>query len=438
MISVDVRRCAYCGSCVSVCPVNALDLQETRLVVTEDCIECNLCLSACPMGALLPAGEQPQPYSELKDRYDVVVIGAGPAGAVAAWEAAKQGLAVLLLEKRQEIGSPVRCAEGIAHQALSEFIAPDERWISARICKAHIVLVEDGQECVWESEALPEGSASAGVGYVLERRVFDRVLAERAAQAGARVLVKTAATGLLREGEAVVGVRAQGPWGQRDIAARVVIGADGVESRVGVWAGLDTTLLRQDLMTCAQFLLAGIEVDPQCTYYYLDRQNAPGGYVWIFPKGEGRANVGLGIQADLATVSPVEALTRFVERHPFLAKGSIVTLVVGGVPVGLPPSPMVADGLMLVGDAARQVDPLTGGGIANGMAAGRLAAKVAAEAIAAGDVSRQRLSRYEQEWAAGIGREIARNYRLRARFPPEQRVGERFLHLFALSIGAGK
>lgn len=438
MIAVDVQRCAYCGSCVSVCPVNALDLQETRLVVSEDCIECNLCLSACPMGALLPAEEQPRSYPKIRDSYDVVVVGAGPAGSVAAWEAARQGLAVLLLEKRQEIGSPVRCAEGIAHQSLSTFIAPDERWISAQICKAQIALVEDGQERVWTSESLPGGSAPAGVGYILERRVFDRVLAEKAAQAGARVLVKTAATGLLCEGQAVVGVRALGPWGQRDIAARVVIGADGVESRVGLWAGLDTTLPPSDLMTCAQFLLAGIDIDPQCTYYYFDCHAVPGGYAWIFPKGEGRANVGLGIQADLATISPVEALARFVESHPFLARGSIVTLMVGGVPIGLPPMPMVVDGLMLVGDAARQVDPLTGGGIANGMAAGRLAARVAAEAIAAGDVSRAALSRYEQEWAAGIGRQMVRNYRLRARFPPAQRVGDRFLHLFAMTIGAGK
>jgi len=438
MVTVDVRRCAYCGSCVSVCPVNALDLQETRLVVSEECIECNLCLSACPMGALSPAGEQPKPAPALREQYDVVVIGAGPAGSVAAWEAATQGLAVLLLEKRQEIGSPVRCAEGIAHQALADFIAPDERWISAHICKARITMVEDGQEQAWESEALPGGAASAGVGYILERRVFDRVLAEQAALAGARVLVKTAVTGLLREGQAVVGVRAQGPWGERDIAARVVIGADGVESRAGMWAGLDTTLPSSDLMTCAQFLLAGIEVDPQCTYYYLDRHAVPGGYAWIFPKGEGRANVGLGTQADLAKTSPVEALTRFVESRPFLARGSIVTLIVGGVPVGLPPSPLVTDGFMLVGDAARQVDPLTGGGIANGMAAGRLAARVAAKAIASGDVSRKALGEYEQEWAAGIGRQMARNYRLRARFPPEQRVGERFLHLFAMTIGAGK
>jgi len=431
VISVDALRCTYCGSCVSVCPVGALDLQETRLVVSEECTECNLCLAACPMGALLASGEKARPLAEVKDSYDVVVVGAGPAGSVAAREAAAQGLSVLLLEKRQEIGSPVRCAEGIKHDVLADFIEPDSCWISARIRKAEITVVKDGQERVWE----PKTSETQGVGYVLERRVFDRVLAERASQAGARVLVKTAAVGLLRAGKAIAGVRAEGPWGKKEIAARVVIGADGVESRVGPWAGLDTTLPQRDLMTCVQFLLAGIDIDPQCTHYYLDPVLAPGGYIWIFPKGDRRANVGLGIQTDLVVATPVDSLTRFVENRPFLSQGSAVTLIAGGVPVGLPPRRMVTDGCMLIGDAARQVDPLTGGGIANAMAAGRLAAKVAAVAIAAGDVSQASLSRYEREWAAGVGRRMARNYRLRTKFSPEQWQSERFLRVFAMAVG---
>lgn len=373
-----------------------------------------------------------------KDHYDVVVVGAGPAGSVTAWEAAAQGLDVLLLEKRQEIGSPVRCAEGITRQALVEFIAPDPAWISAEVSTASIVVVRGGQEQTWRPEAPGQEATDPGVGYILERRVFDRVLAERAAQAGARVLVKTAAVGLLHEGGRVVGVRAAGPWGSRDIAAAVVVGADGIESRVGFWAGLDTTLPPPDLMSCAQFLMANLKIDPHCTYYYLDPDLAPGGYAWIFPKGNGCANVGLGVQSDITAQSPVELLTRFVEAHSFLACGSIVTLIAGGVPVALPPAPLVADGCLLVGDAARQVDPLTGGGIANGMAAGRLAARVIAEAIGSGDTSQEALRLYEQQWTEGVGRAMARNYRLRARFPPEQRTDDRFMHLFALSIGAGK
>jgi len=363
----------------------------------------------------------------LRRRYDVVVVGAGPGGSVAAREAARLGLAVLLLEKRQEIGSPVRCAEGIAHDMLVPFIEPDPRWISAEVSKAQITVIENG--------ATATKSAEEGKGYILERRVFDRVLAEEAAKAGAQVMVKTAATGLLLEDGVVRGVVARGPTGVMEIECAVVIGADGVESQVGPWAGLDTTLRLRDTMACAQYLLAGIEIDPVCCYYYVGQEVAPGGYAWVFPKGEGKANVGLGVQADLATDSALNYLNRFIESQPHLARGSPVTLVVGGVPVAPPLPRLVANGLMLVGDAARQVDPLTGGGIANAMLAGRLAAKVAAQAIAAGDTSAQALAQYEQRWMAVRGRKMARNYRLKERFGPDERTSPDFLRVFMVAVG---
>jgi digeranylgeranylglycerophospholipid reductase len=112
-----------------------------------------------------------------------------------------------------------------------------------------------------------------------------------------------------------------------------------------------------------------------------------------------------------------------------------VTLVVGGVPVGPPLPHLVANGLMLVGDAARQVDPLTGGGIANAMMAGRLAAEVAAQAIAAGDTSADALASYEERWLARRGHKMARNYRLKERFGPGQRTSPDFLRIFMVAVG---
>ena len=426
MITINSERCGYCGACVSVCPVGAIELAETRLVIGEECVDCGLCLSACPVGALRKGDEGSEGVS-LRRRYDVVVVGAGPAGSMAARTAAQAGLSVLLLEKRQEIGSPVRCAEGVGHNLLATFIEPDPRWISATVDKAEIAILAGGRVNTTRAEG--------GRGYVLERRVFDRVLAEEAAQAGATVAVKTSAQGLLLEGGAVRGVVAEGLGQRIECECSVVIGADGVESRVGPWAGLDTTLRLRDAMICAQYLLAGIEFDPTCTYYYFDPQLAPGGYAWVFPKGQGRANVGLGVQADLADRSALEYLDRFIEGQPHLARGSPVTLVVGSVPVGPPPPRLVSDGLMLVGDAARQVDPLTGGGITNAMAAGQLAAEVAAKAIAAGDVSASALAEYERRWMASLGHRMARHHRLKERFGPHERASRRFVRLFAVAVG---
>ena len=135
-------------------------------------------------------------------------------------------------------------------------------------------------------------------------------------------------------------------------------------------------------MSCAQYLLVGIDIDPRRIEYYVGERIAPGGYAWVFPKGDDVANVGLGVQADLADEPALSYLDRFIDNQSHLAPGSPVTLVAGGVPLALPPPRLVTDGLMLVGDAARQVDPLTGGGITNGMAAGKLAAYASSRVVA--------------------------------------------------------
>jgi digeranylgeranylglycerophospholipid reductase len=430
MVTVDAARCTYCGGCVSVCPVDAIHLAETRLVIGDACIECGLCVAACPVGALSDTETgRPETDEQVRGtRYDLIVVGAGPGGSTAAWQAAEQGLSVLLLEKRQEIGSPVRCAEGVPHQALLDFVEPNPDWISSRVSQAQVIALQSGQvvQC-WQG--------TGGLGYVLERRVFDRVLAERAADAGAQVRVKTPVTDLLIEDGIVGGVVAELRGQRAEIEASVVIAADGVESRVGTWGGLDTQLPLEDTMACAQYLLSGIQWNPSRLGYWIDEEIAPGGYAWVFPKGDRQANVGLGVQADFAAETALAYLNRFVDREPCLAQSSPVTLVSGVVPVARPCQKLVTDGLMLVGDAARQVDPLTGGGIINAMIAGRLASQVAAEAVNASDTSAERLAEYQQQADRIIGRRLERNYRLRKRFPPGQRMHRNFVRLFAVAAG---
>ena len=302
----------------------------------------------------------------MKGSYDVLVIGAGPAGSIAAKTAAEKGLDVLLIEKRQEIGDPVRCAEGTSKEYLRKHVGIDKRWVCADL-KGSRIYSPDGTKIEMSEEI-----AGAEVGYVIERKVFDRALAEQAAKAGAEVRVKTRATSLLIEDDFVKGARLMHLGKEYDVRAKIVIGADGVESKVGRWAGIDTSLKPIDIETCAQYLVAGVDIDQQYCEFYIGNEIAPGGYVWVFPKGEGKANVGIGVLGNKTgkfKPRPVDYLNTFMEKR--FPDAKIIEMVFGGVPVSGCIEKTSANGLMLVGDAARQSDPVTGGGILNAMEAGK-------------------------------------------------------------------
>jgi len=332
----------------------------------------------------------------MKAEYDVVVVGAGPGGSIAAKTAAEHGLDVLLIEKRAEIGNPVRCAEGVGKEGIKPFVKPDPSWISAEVKGARIYSPDGTTIEMSEDIAGPE------VGYVLERKIFDRALALQAARAGAEVKVKTRATGLIIENGFVRGIRGEYFGDDFTVRANIVIGADGVESKVGRWAGIDTALKLSDIETCAQFLMTDIDFNPDYCDFYVGNEIAPGGYVWVFPKGKHEANVGVGILGTRSgEMKAIDFLRRFVkEKYP---DGQALELIVGGVPVSGPLERTIANGLVLVGDAARVTDPITGGGIVNAMLTGQIAGEVAAKAISNGDTSTKALSEYEDRWKSAIG-----------------------------------
>ncbi|MBN1456122.1 MAG: NAD(P)/FAD-dependent oxidoreductase [Methanomicrobia archaeon] len=332
----------------------------------------------------------------IKETYDVVVVGAGPAGSVTARTASENGLDVLLIERNAEIGVPVKCAEGVSRE-IERYVEIDPRWICTKV-KGISTYGPDGTAVTLSVE----GADVAG--YVLERRLFDKYLAQQAARAGAEVRVKTQAYGLVQEDSTVKGVYVRTPDDELRIRADVVVGADGVESRVGRWAGIDTRLPLSDVCTCAEFLMSDVDVDEHYLETFFGREIAPKGYLWIFPKGKRCANVGLGIGGDVSGEGhrARDYLRSFVnQRFP---NGKVLAEIYGVVPLSGPLYETVANGLVLVGDAARHVQPITGGGILQAVQGGKIAGEVVAKAVKEQNVTKKRLREYEKRWKREFGR----------------------------------
>ncbi|MCS7118976.1 MAG: NAD(P)/FAD-dependent oxidoreductase [Archaeoglobaceae archaeon] len=335
--------------------------------------------------------------------FDVVVVGAGPAGSMAAKTCAERGLNVLLIEKRQEIGTPVRCAEGISKQSLGKFLKVDKKWIAAEVFGAKIY-APDGTEVV-----MAEEMAGNEVGFVLERKIFDRHLARLAAKAGAEIIVKTAFVSFERVGDKLR--LKMNKMGERwEVETKILIGADGVESRVGRIAGIIKTLKKSEIESCAQYLISDIKIDESYTYFYLGKNLAPGGYAWIFPKENNCANVGIGVLPSMAKATAKEYLDKFIEKIG--VKGKIVELVCGAVPVYGEITTAVTDNIMLAGDAAYHSDPITGGGIANALSAGYHAGVVAYEAVEKDNFSSSFLMKYDELWKTDFGWKLGRNKKI--------------------------
>jgi digeranylgeranylglycerophospholipid reductase len=199
--------------------------------------------------------------------------------------------------------------------------------------------------------------------------------------------------------------------GTFDVRAKVVIGADGVESQVGRWAGLERPLRTRDIEACLQYTMVGIDGDPRLNEFHLGSW-APGGYAWVFWKSVDTANVGLGVNlSKLRDKAETKAyLDRFIAAHPALAKGEVLEEVAGMVSVSLPLETTGMPGLLLVGDAARMIDPVTGGGILNGCLTGKYAGEAAARAAEAGDSGEAMVADYEKRWRKRLEESLYRNY----------------------------
>ena len=319
----------------------------------------------------------------------ILVVGAGPAGASAATVAASKGLDVILIDRRRQVGCPVRCAEYIPAALLGETQAG-----------RHFVV----QDIRRMRTFLPDGTTmeTKAPGYTIHRDRFDQALVGKAREAGARLHLGTRA--LYLQEKKVFLKTADGSFST--LEAEVILGADGPRSTVGSWIGS----VNKHMVPAVQVRVP-LRHPMEDTEVYFEK-DIYGGYGWLFPKGE-EANVGIGmktVRGKRPTIRKV--LNRFLDR--LVKEGKIEReprcMTAGWLPAE-PLSKVVSGNILLAGDAAGHTHSITGAGVAQAVICGKKAGKWAARAVIAEDLSL--IEGYDKDWRGHFGEMLERAYERR-------------------------
>ncbi len=317
--------------------------------------------------------------------YDVIVVGAGPAGIPAAIKAAEKGVKTLLIEKNETIMAKKPCGEAtsigtfrdvgidpkpyiVLHKVIPRVYAPNGKYIDIGFAET----------------------------YSINKTMYLQELALKAAENGAHIRVREPVEAVSRD-DGVMKVKTK--YGV--YRAKVVIGADGYHSIVAKSLGVRE---KSEPIPTLIYLMANVKLDePDIAYFYLGSEVAPKGYAWIFPKSEKVAEVGVGVRGGSAKYY----LDKFVKDHSdWLGDAQVIDYRGAPVPIGGMISKPYGDGFMLVGDAAGTVMPLTGAGMHPSGVAGLVAGETAADAVLEGDTSEASLGRwvkrYEDPWGKKI------------------------------------
>lgn len=322
-----------------------------------------------------------------KELIDVAIIGGGPAGCMTAKSILdqKKDAKVLIIEEHPDIGVPVCCGGGISKFALDENdIELPEKCIANKVLRIYVYY--PNSKARWKHGFVRRN------GYVLHRDRFDKYIAYLARKLGCVINRGERMETIAREG---------GNWlvktDKGEYLAKIVVGADGPSSRVAELAKINSP---ESFKSWRKKYVVGLEYEVSGVYadsldFYFDAKEAPEGYFWVFPKAENSAKIGI-VASGVKDLK--DKLVKFINANFKDAKILEETKVAGTIPGGGSLEKTYGPGIVIVGDAAGQVNPIYYGGIHAALTCGRLAGIAIAEAIEKNDFSEESMSRYEALW----------------------------------------
>lgn len=328
---------------------------------------------------------------------DIIVVGGGPTGAFSALQATKLGAEVTVCEEHDRATGHSHCTGHVSLTGMKQLGLKLPEGLVENEIKSASFYSPSG--CKF-SVRFP-----ASISCVINRGLFDQWLLDKSVDAGARVFHHTRVKSLLIREGSVKGVVVRRDGEFREIASRVVVDAEGVSCNLVKRARL--------LPAHRRLIVRGIHaevdrvqgVDEDTVEVFLSRSLAPGFFAWIVPRRDGTAKIGLGTESG----SPRDCLRNFINHNqiasPKLKRSHITCETYHPIPLGGPISKTFYDGLLIVGDAASQVKPTTGGGLISGLSCAKIAGEVAAQAVQMGNSS-DFLAEYERRWKKKIGFEM--------------------------------
>ena len=308
----------------------------------------------------------------MKD-YDIAVVGAGPVGSTFARYAAEKGLNVAIFEKKKEIGVPLQCAGLLGKKIKDVNILPDE-FILNEINGAYLHSPSNKMISVNKKEP---------VAYVLDRVAYDKFLTKLAVNKGAKLFLNHRVEDIdIKNGEIILK--------DKKITADVIVGTDGYSSIVSKKFDMNS-----HSMQAAQYLVdtGSDSLREDYVHLYVDSKFSPG-FLWIIPLSKSTARVGLFAKQEYKYLNNI--LKDFVTNNEYLKDSKIIKKYKGVIPVNNYKNHIVKDRAILIGDAASQVKPTTGGGLIIGFICAKIAAEVVCEALKSNDISI--LKNYQEEY----------------------------------------
>jgi digeranylgeranylglycerophospholipid reductase len=326
---------------------------------------------------------------EKEEKFDIAVVGGGPAGLSAAYAAAKGGAKVVLFEKDQSIAHSIRTS-GVTWISEMERLGIPSKFYNP---------IQNYRFVSPSNDILITGNVSKSC--VLDIRGMYQHLAFLAAKEGVQLMVKSNVIDVIKDGDRVVGVKANTPKGRLTVRSTLVIDASGFSTSVGRKAGVAGQWKRYGVG--AEYECYCDDLDSTTWVLMVGQKYSDAGYAWSFPLSTNRVRIGVGIGRPESNAEPLDKLHEIIEKRfkplDALRDGKIqpIELHYGFIPNEGVRRNSIADGLVMVGDSVGQSNPLVLEGIRYAIDFGRLAGKVGADSLSENS-DKESLLEYERSW----------------------------------------